>query len=136
MKNPNTTRLNPFRIRKEKIKKANASAVHLQIVKIEAIKNNFNYPQGEVRGIHYDIDALRLYLALTCVDILSSNFKTFSEYIQSNCDDYCGSEPIKTYLTRKTDDYHKEFQISANFVKAFRKASEKPLIIFAVTLQL
>ena len=44
---------------------------HLKLVKEVAQKNRYLLNNREVVGIDWDIDALRLYLALTCIDILS-----------------------------------------------------------------
>lgn len=42
---------------------------HLELVSDLAVKSNFVFLGQEVRGIHWDIRSLRLYLALTCIDI-------------------------------------------------------------------
>lgn len=42
---------------------------HLELVSRYAIESKFVILGEEVRGIHWDIDAQRLYLALTCIDI-------------------------------------------------------------------
>ena len=48
---------------------------HLQILSDNAENNNFTIDGQEVVGVHWDIDALRIYLALTCIDILKENKK-------------------------------------------------------------
>lgn len=42
---------------------------HLEIVSRFAVQSNFDILGQEVRGIHWDIGVLRLYLALTCIDV-------------------------------------------------------------------
>lgn len=42
---------------------------HLEVVSKFAQQSKFVILKQEVRGIHWDIKALRLYLALTCIDI-------------------------------------------------------------------
>lgn len=97
---------------------------HLEVIKAEASRQEFRFGSSEIRGVHWDIDALRLYLALTCVDILSTNFQPFDEWLTENCADIMEGEEIKRYLKRKSLEYRDEFRLSSNFVKAFKCASD------------
>ena len=97
---------------------------HLNIIKTEAKRQNFQFGKFEVRGIDWDIDALRIYLSLSCVDILSSNFEPFDAWILDNCADFEAGQEIKDYLARKSAEYREDFQLSSNFVKAFTRASD------------
>jgi len=96
---------------------------HLDLVKKEAIENKYVFSGCEVKGINLDIDSLRLYLSLTCVDILSTNFQPFDKWVVNNCEDFDAQEDIKTFLEKKSMAYREKFQISSNFVKAFKLAS-------------
>jgi len=97
---------------------------HLKIVSDEAEKNNFRFSGEEVVGIHWDIHALRLYLSLTCIDILSSNFETFDKWIIDNCQDVNSYQDIKKYIKKKADEYATIFRISSSFAKAFHNSSD------------
>ena len=45
---------------------------HLEFVKEEAVQNKFKFAGHEVDGIDNDIDALRLYLTLSCIEIAAA----------------------------------------------------------------
>jgi hypothetical protein len=48
---------------------------HLDILSRFAVQSDFVILNEEVRGIHWDIRALRVYLALTCIDIFREDDK-------------------------------------------------------------
>lgn len=58
---------------------------HLELVSRFAVQSKFVILNEEVRGIHWDIKALRLYLALTCIDIFceSDNHRAHFEAVFS-----------------------------------------------------
>lgn len=98
---------------------------HLSILKNNAKNSKYILDGHEVIGIDNDIESLRLYLSLTCIDILSSNFETFDKWLIKNCDDYDTTNIIsfKEYIKNKSEDYQAEFKLSSNFSKAFHNAS-------------
>jgi hypothetical protein len=55
---------------------------HLEILSNYAKKKNFIVDCHEVKGVNYDISALRLYFALTCIDIFC-DIDTHKEYFES-----------------------------------------------------
>lgn len=98
---------------------------HLSYVKNEAEHNKFIFDGKEVNGIDNDIDSLRLYLTLICIDIFASThpYKTFYEWLLSNCDDCSSEMSIKEYINQKANKYEKDYGISSSFEKAFINAS-------------
>lgn len=96
---------------------------HLNLAKDEACRQEYLFGKREVRGIDWDISALRIYLALSCVDILSTNFEPFDAWIVKNCSDFQSGKDIHKYLKQKSAEYRDLFQLSSNFVKAFTLAS-------------
>lgn len=100
---------------------------HLGYVKNEAINNKYVFDGKEVKGIDNDIDALRLYLTLTCIDIFASTqvYKTFDQWLLLNCDDFLSDMGIKEYITKKAAEYNNSYGISSNFEKAFINSSEE-----------
>ena len=98
---------------------------HLNIVKKHCQDNYYTLSDKKVIGIKEDIEPLQIYLALTCIDILSSNFERFDKWLIKNMDDV-GEEPdIVTYVKTKGEEYDQQFRLSSNFVKAFLNCSEK-----------
>lgn len=97
---------------------------HLEIVKNQARQEEFMFQGEEIKGIDWDIDALRLYLSLTCIDILASNFEPFDEWLIEKCHDFDSSKDLKSYLTGKSKEYKESFQLSSNFSRAFLNSSE------------
>jgi hypothetical protein len=97
---------------------------HLSVVGAEAKRQGYSFEGSEVRGIGWDITALRIYLSLTCIDILSTNFEPFDKWIVKNCSDFNSNDDIHDYLQRKAGDYRDLFQLSTNFIKAFTNASD------------
>ncbi len=60
---------------------------HLALVSKFAEESNFVIMEQEVRGIHWDIKSLRIYLALTCIDIFckgEDNHRTHFENVFKN----------------------------------------------------
>lgn len=68
---------------------------HLKILSDNAKKQNFLIDQHEVVGVDWDINALRLYLSLTCIDIFfdANNHKDHFEIVFNNI-----SQPLETLL--------------------------------------
>lgn len=57
---------------------------HLELIKRNVIESEFIVLGQEVEGIHWDINALRLYLSLTCLDIFlmdGSHKKRFEDIL-------------------------------------------------------
>lgn len=52
---------------------------HLKILSDNAVGNKYVIDNKEVRGVDWDISSLRLYLALTCIDIFCSK-RTHKDY--------------------------------------------------------
>ncbi len=98
---------------------------HLDLVKKKAKAEKYIFLGKEVKGIDWDIDALRLYLALTCVDILATNFEPFDKWFMKNCKDYDAPSDIQNYIKLKSEEYRSSFQSSSNFSRAFKNASSK-----------
>ncbi len=96
---------------------------HLKIVSKEAQNNYFEFNREEVVGIDWDIDALRLYLSLTCIDIFSSNFETFDDWLVNNCHDFDCDQDFREYICGKSKIYNNEFRVVSNFAGAFHKSS-------------
>jgi hypothetical protein len=62
---------------------------HLKLVSDFAVQSHFRILGQEVRGIQWDIKALRVYLSLTCIDIFhsSGDHKTHFENVFLNTSD-------------------------------------------------
>jgi len=74
---------------------------HLTHIKEVAIKNKYAFNGYEVFGIDNDIDALNIYLTLTCIDMFSSiKHEPFEKWLLNNCKDF---EQLFTNL--KTDTF-------------------------------
>ena len=99
---------------------------HLDLVKQQVKHEDFIFRGKEIVGIDWDIDALRLYLALTCIDILASNFEPFDKWLLNNCQDFDSSKNFRSYINEKSKQYRHSFQLSSNFSRAFLNSS-KPL---------
>lgn len=98
---------------------------HLTLVKAQAKSKKYYFQGEEIIGINWDIDALQLYLALTCIDIFATNFEQFDKWLSKNCADFDPSENFKEYIEQKSDEYRTSFQLSSNFSLAFSKASKE-----------
>jgi hypothetical protein len=99
---------------------------HLGIVRDYARGKGFILAGQEVRGIQFDIDSLRIYLALTCVDIFS-RFVPFDEWLMSHCNAAQEGESFSELIQRKRDEYKKEFGTTSSFVRAFSECPEQTL---------
>lgn len=78
---------------------------HLSLISKFAVQSEFTVLGQEVNGIHWDIKALRLYLALTCIDIFC-NQDAHKSYFENAFKELTGSTAklIRNSLTlRKTD---------------------------------
>jgi len=98
---------------------------HLSVITEFVKKKKYILNNYELNGINWDIDALRLYLALTCVDILSINFEPFDKWLVKNCSDFDSGYQLSEYIKSKSDKYRNSFQLSSNFSRAFSKSSIK-----------
>lgn len=98
---------------------------HLEHVKNAAIKNDFMFDEHEVHGIDNDIDALKLYLVLSCIDMVAKMrpYETFDVWLTSNCDDFKGDIPLKEYIKKKSIDYYEQEGISSGFRNAILNSS-------------
>jgi hypothetical protein len=92
---------------------------HLKTVSDYAMQSEFEIDGHEVVGIDNDIAALRIYLALTCVDIFATNFQPFQQWVLEHRIDIEVTETIEDFLKRKSDEYERAFQIGPSFVSAF-----------------
>lgn len=97
---------------------------HLKIVKKHAKNEKFIFQGEEINGINWDIDALRLYLSLTCIDILASNFEPFDKWLLKNCDDFESCMNLNSYIKEKSELYRESFQLSSSFSRTFMNASK------------
>ncbi len=97
---------------------------HLKVLREHAHENKFVLAGQEVRGVDFDINALRLYLALTCVDIFS-RFVPFGDWLVHNCNDKTKKESIDEFIRRKRDEYTEELGTTSSFIKAFSESSNR-----------
>jgi len=83
---------------------------HCDLFSKHAIANNFVVMGQEVRGVHWDLSALRLYLALTCIDIFR-NIDNQSDYFQ-------------TVFTQMPDDLKKYTKLNLKLIMPDGKAGD------------
>ena len=94
---------------------------HLAVLKDNAYKMDFEIDGQEVKGVDFDIDALRKYLALTCVDIFSRH-QHFDQWLLNNCHDHEDNEPVDDFIKRKHQEYIDELGTTSSFIRAFTQA--------------
>jgi len=97
---------------------------HLNYVKKEAIHKKFIIGGHEVRGLDNDLDALRLYLTISCIEIVAKMqpHHTFENWLikcLKKCDDFERETLLRGYMIRKKDEYYNEFGMHSNFRKVF-----------------
>lgn len=98
---------------------------HLNSVRNEARTSDFTFDGKEVNGIDNDIDALNIYLILSCIDMFAAlrKHEPFEEWLP-RCTDINDSMSFEEYISIKVTEYKKSFGVSSNFREAILKSSE------------
>ncbi|NVO09933.1 MAG: hypothetical protein HXX16_08240 [Bacteroidales bacterium] len=85
-------------------------------------------------GVDYDIEALVLYLLLTCIDTIAGQdeYKSFSEWIQSNWENFKSEKIDNTWIKRKEDEHKAIFGVGKNFKNLISNEISEELKIRAI----
>lgn len=99
---------------------------HLKLIECYFEENQYMLNGNEFNGIDNDLKSLKIYLSLTCIDILSNRYQSFEEWILKNCNDYNpnSSLELKQYIKNKADEYHASNGISQQFFQKFTNLDE------------